>query len=49
VPSDFYIADKELINSKSCQTQEIADKKIPIGRNFKSAVIKKLNNQGHFI
>lgn len=56
LPSDMFIRIHKsfIVSIKkvkvfSATFVEIADKKIPIGRNFKSNVIKKLNNQGYFI
>lgn len=44
-----YIISIKKVKVFSATFVEIADKKIPIGRNFKSVVMKRLNNQGLFI
>ncbi len=48
IHKSFIVALKK-IKVFSATSVEIKDKKIPIGRNFKSMVIKKLNKQGQFI
>lgn len=44
-----YIVSLSRVKVFSATFIELGDKKIPIGRNFKSIVIKRLNNQGQFI
>ena len=44
-----FIVSIKKIKVFSATFVEIADKKIPIGRNYKSLVMKRLNNQGFFI
>lgn len=48
IHKSFIVAIKK-IKIFSATFVEIADKRIPIGRNFKSSAIRKLNNQGHYI
>ncbi|MBI9055836.1 MAG: response regulator transcription factor [Bacteroidales bacterium] len=44
-----YIVAMNKVKVFSATSVEVGDKTIPIGRNYKSTVIKKLNNYGFFI